>query len=340
MFVIYYRKIFLLISAAITVASLAIIGVFGLNLGIDFTGGALTEVAYGQPLPEGVSGNQMAFGVSPVEEIENALQAIPIDLGGFSVRQTETDDRRLGFIVRTRDLTEPERIMVSDTLAGLKDGGEITRFTTIGPVIGEELKDKAIWAIGIVALIIVLYVAFAFWGVSYPVSATVYGGITVLSLLHDVIVPTAAVALLGYFTGVEVDILFVMALLAVLGYSVNDTLVIFDRIRENIIRYRQEKKVKTKRDGLDIEEIEYILTKPFESIVGEALNQSLLRSINTSLTTALTLGALYLIGGSATTMFAFVLLVGVAAGTYSSIFFASPLLVWWSERNNSTKITS
>lgn len=335
MFVIYYRKIFLLISMAIMFASLAIIGAFGLNLGIDFTGGALTEVAYGEPLPEGVTGDQMAFGAAPEAEIEAALNNLDIDLGGFSVRQTETDDRRLGFIIRTRDLSESERILVGETLAGLKDGGEITRFTTIGPVIGEELKDKAFWAISIVCLIIVAYVAFAFWGVSYPVGSAVYGGITVLSLLHDVLVPTAAVALLGHFSGVEIDILFVMALLAVLGYSVNDTLVIFDRIRENIIRYRQEKKVKTKRDGLDIEEIQYVLTKPFESIVGEALNQSLLRSINTSLTTALTLGALYVIGGSATTMFAFVLLVGVAAGTYSSIFFASPLLVWWAERNKS-----
>ncbi len=337
MFVIYYRKIFLLISVVVTLVSLAIIGVFGLNLGIDFTGGSLTEVAYGEPLPEGVTGDQMAFGLAPETEVETALRALPLELGGFSVRQTETDDRRLGFIVRTRDLSESERVLIDDTLTSLKDGGEITRFTTIGPVIGEELKDKAIWAIAIVALIIVLYVAFAFWGVSYPVSSTVYGGITVLSLMHDVIAPTAAVALLGHFTGIEIDILFVMALLAVLGYSVNDTLVIFDRIRENLIRYRQEKKVRTKRDGLDIEEIEYILTKPFSAIVGEALNQSLLRSVNTSLTTALTLGALYVIGGSATTIFAFVLLVGVVAGTYSSIFFASPLLVWWSERNNSTK---
>lgn len=337
MFVIYYRKIFLLISVVVTLVSLAIIGVFGLNLGIDFTGGSLTEVAYGEPLPEGVTDDQMAFGLAPETEVETALRALPLELGGFSVRQTETDDRRLGFIVRTRDLSESERVLIDDTLTSLKDGGEITRFTTIGPVIGEELKDKAIWAIAIVALIIVLYVAFAFWGVSYPVSSTVYGGITVLSLMHDVIAPTAAVALLGHFTGIEIDILFVMALLAVLGYSVNDTLVIFDRIRENLIRYRQEKKVRTKRDGLDIEEIEYILTKPFSAIVGEALNQSLLRSVNTSLTTALTLGALYVIGGSATTIFAFVLLVGVVAGTYSSIFFASPLLVWWSERNNSTK---
>lgn len=332
MFVILYKKIFLGIGITLVLASVAIVGTLGLNFGIDFTGGSLTEVAYGEPLPEGVAAHDMAYGVAPETELEEAVSALPLDLGGFSVRRTETDDRREGFIVRTRDLSEDERIMISETLVSLKESAEITRFTTIGPIIGQELKDKAIWAVGAVCLIIVLYVAFAFRGVSYPVGSWMYGGITILALIHDVIVPTAAMALLGHFAGVEVDVLFVMALLAVLGYSVNDTIVVFDRVRENLMQFRQEKKVKKKHDGLEVEEIEYILTKPFGQIVGQAVEQTFLRSINTSVTTMLALGALYIIGGSATTTFALILLVGVVAGTYSSIFLASPLLVYWAER--------
>lgn len=319
MFVILYRKLFIALGLGIMVASLAIIGTLGLNLGIDFTGGALTEVAY-----EDASVREAT--------VTTALTQLPLELGGFSVRATELENGQAGFIVRTRDLTEAERILVSDTLAAVGAGGEVTRFTTIGPVIGEELKDKAVWAIGAVCLVIVLYVAFAFWGVSYPVGSWVYGAITIFVLVHDVLVPTALMALLGHFAGIEVDVLFVMALLAVLGYSVNDTIVVFDRVRENLMQFRQEKKVKTKRDGLEVEDIEYILTKPFGQIVGEAVGQTYLRSINTSVTTMLALLALYFVGGSVTTIFALVLLVGVLAGTYSSIFLASPLLVAWAKR--------
>lgn len=332
MLIIHYRKILLLSGLLIVIASLGIIGTLGLKFGIDFTGGSLTEVAYGQPLAEGVEIQQMAYGVAPEAELEEALNNLPIELGGFSVRQTQVDDGREGYIVRTRDLTEEERIMVSTTLSELKEDGEIVRFTTIGPVIGEELKDKAIWAIGLVCLMIICYVALVFRGVSYPVGSWVYGGITILALVHDVLVPTAVMSLLGHFAGVEIDVLFIMALLAILGYSVNDTIVVFDRVRENLTQFRQEKKVKTQRDGLEVEEIEYILTKSFGAIVGGALQQSFLRSINTSVTTAIALAALYIVGGTVTTTFALILLVGVAVGAYSSLFLASPLLVYWAER--------
>lgn len=333
MFIITHKKIFLAIGAFVIVASMATVGLLGLKLGIDFTGGALTEVSYGEPLPEGVSLNDLSGSITNEEEIEAALAALPIDLGGFSVRRTETDDRREAFIVRTRDLTEDERITVHEALIELKDDSEILRFTSIGPVIGQELKDKAVWAIGAVCLIIILYVAFAFRGVSYPVGSWVYGGITILALVHDVIVPAAAMALLGTLFGIEVDVLFVMALLAVLGYSVNDTIVVFDRVRENLLEHRQEKKTKQKMEGgIEHEEIIYKLTKPFEKIVGEAVEKTILRSINTSVTTSLALAALYFVGGAVTQTFAFILLVGVVAGTYSSIFLASPMLVWWADK--------
>jgi len=316
--IIAHKNIFLAISAALILGSIAIISVFGLRLGIDFTGGSLTEVAY---------------DVRPDKAtVEAAVDTL--NLGGYSLRETIDEGGRDGYILRTRDLAEAERIAAETVLLQVGEGAALTRFTSIGPVIGEELKRKAVWAIGGVALVIILYVAFAFRGVSYPVGSWVYGNITILALLHDVLVPTAAMALFGLFLGVEVDVLFVTALLAVLGYSVNDTIVVFDRVRENLIKYRQEKKVKVQVDGgLQREEIEYILTKPFGEIVGESVSQTVARSINTSITTLLALGALYFIGGDVTETFALILMIGVLAGTYSSLCLANPVLVWWSERN-------
>tara|TARA_B100000745_G_scaffold293322_1_gene235126 strand:- start:871 stop:1851 length:981 start_codon:yes stop_codon:yes gene_type:complete len=314
---IQHRKIFLGIAVVVVLAAVGIIAALGLPLGIDFTGGALTEVAYEQ-LPE------KAY-------VETSLDTQ--GLGQYSLRETKDEAGRDGFILRTRDLTEEERIRVSGVLTDASTGGEITRFTSIGPVIGEELKDKALWAIVGVSLIIILYVAFAFAGVSYPVGSWMYGGITILALLHDVLVPTAVMALLGYFAGMEADVLFVMALLAVLGYSVNDTIVVFDRVRENLMKHRHEKKTKVVgTDGLEREEITYKLQKPFAEIVGEAVSQTLMRSINTSLTTLAALSALYFFGGEVTRTFTLVLIAGVLAGTYSSICIANPLLVFVAER--------
>jgi len=317
MFVANYKKIFIIISGLFLFGSLAIVASLGLNLGIDFTGGALTEVSYAE-LPDKVA-------------LETKLDNL--DLGGYSLRETIGEGGKDGYILRTRDLTEGERITVSSTLTEVGTEATIVRFTSIGPVIGEELKSKAVWAIGAVVVVIILYVAFAFRSVSYPVGSWVYGGITILALIHDVLVPTALMAVLGAVAGVEVNVLFVMALLAVLGYSVNDTIVIFDRVRENLMQYRQEKKKKVKvQGGLQHEEIEYKLTKPFADIVGVSVGQTLMRSINTSVTTLLALIALYIIGGDVTATFALILIVGVVAGTYSSLCLANPVLIWYAER--------
>lgn len=317
MFAIKHRKTFLIISIGIFVVSIGLVLSLGLKLGIDFTGGSLTEVSYDNRVEKTVLGN----------ELNN------FDLGNFSLRQTVTDTGREGYVLRTRDLTDEERQTVETVL--LKGGGgQIERFTSIGPVIGEELKAKAQWAIAGVVLIIVIYVAFAFRGVGKPVTSWKYGGITILALIHDVLVPTAAMAVMGYIFGVEVDVLFVMALLAVVGYSVNDTIVVFDRVRENLIRYRQEKKSFEKDEyGQKVEKIDYVFTKPFADIVGESVSQTILRSINTSVTTLLALGALYFLGGAVTETFALILMIGVLAGTYSSIFLANPILVWVAERD-------
>lgn len=309
MFVAKYTKELLVAAALIFVIAGGVVGVLGLPLGIDFTGGALTEVTYSER-PEKSS-------------VESALPRE--QLGEFSLRQTESDTGRSGYILRTRDLTEDERIGIDEILTTAGTDGSVDRYTSIGPVIGQELMRKAMWAIGGVALIIVLYVAFAFRGVSWPVSSWKYGLITIVALIHDVLVPTAVFSVLGVLLGAEADVLFVMALLAILGYSVNDTIVVFDRVRENLVQWRQEKK--EKKDTGE-ETITYILTKPFDEIVGTSVQQTLARSINTSLTTLLAITALYIFGGDVTQNFALMLMAGVIAGTYSSLCIANPLLIY------------
>lgn len=315
--IISYKNILIGLGIVVMLVSAGIVTRLGLNLGIDFTGGALTEVAY-ELRPQKT-------------EVESGLSSL--DLGGYSLRQTVEETGRDGYILRSRDLSEAERVAVAEVMVSLGEGAELTRFTSIGPVIGEELREKAKWAVGGVILIIIIYVSFAFLGVGKPVSSWVYGGITILALAHDVLVPTAVMALMGYFLGVEADVLFVMALLAVLGYSVNDTIVVFDRVRENLLKYRQEKK-KTVKDpvGMKREEVTYKFTKSFSDIVGESVDQTILRSVNTSVTTLLALGALYFLGGAVTQTFSLVLIAGVLAGTYSSIALASPLLVLYAEK--------
>ena len=292
MLVVKYRKIFFILSGVIVGLSLLSVLVFGLTFGIDFTGGALTEVTYpdGRPDKEGVIAR---------------LQNIPI--GVFSLRQSGDSN----YILRTRALLEEERVAV---MGALSRGGSISvtieRFTSIGPIIGTELRNKAFTAVFVVVLAIIFFIAFVFRHVSAPVSSWKYGIIAIVALLHDIIVPVGLFAILGVLTGAEVDILFVMALLAILGYSVNDTIVVFDRVRENL------------RINLDLNRKE-----DFELTVGKSLNQTYVRSVNTSLTTFFVLITLFMLGPLATQNFALVLLTGVIAGTYSSICLAAPLLV-------------
>lgn len=316
MFAIKYRKLFLGIAAAIMLVSVGIVGTLGLNLGIDFTGGSLTEVSY---------------ETAPDKAEVDALVA-SFELGDASVRGSVDEAGRDAFLIRTRDLSEDERVTLEAALVSVGEAGEVTRFTSIGPVIGQELRDKAVWAIGGVVTIIVLYVAFAFAGIGTPVSSWIYGLTTIFVLVHDVLVPTAVMSILGYLLGAEVDVLFVMALLAVLGYSVNDTIVVFDRVRENLVKNRTEKRKKIQEPGgIEREEVTYKLTAPYDDIVGAAVQETLARSINTSLTTFVTLVALYLLGGAVTQTFALILIAGVLAGTYSSICIASPLVVTYAK---------
>ena len=185
---------------------------------------------------------------------------------------------------------------------------EEKQFDSVGPVVGQELKRRAYIAIGTVLFLIVIYIAFAFRKVSRPVAPWKYGLAAIIALFHDIFIPTGIFSILGHYLGVEIDLLFVTGLLTILGFSVHDTIVVFDRIRENL------------RKGLG---------KNFEETVNISVNQTITRSINTSLTVFLTLLAIFIFGGASVKYFALLLMIGVFFGTYSSIFVASSLLVTW-----------
>jgi len=269
---------------------------YGFKLGIDFTGGAMTEISYVEKIEN-------------LDVVKNNLNKL--NLGGYLIQTTGDNE----VILKTRDLSETERVLVANALSDnqkLKIDEGKTNYSSVDPTVGKDLKNKAIVAILLVMLAIVLFVSFVFRKVSEAklggISSWKYGVVVILILIHDVIVPTGIfVFLSSFFINYQIDILFVTALLAILGYSVNDTIVVFDRIRENI------KRSSGKED--------------FGEVVVGSLVQTFARSINTSLTTLLALLTLFFFGGETTKQFALVLSLGVIFGTYSSIFLASPLLV-------------
>lgn len=287
-----HRKIFFAVSGLLFLLSIASFLVWGLRLGIDFTGGLLIEVEFSEVRPDTAS-----------------LKSRIADLGLGEVLFTPTGES--GLIVRTGYIGEDAKERL---LSGLSlDGGYplmVKRFNGIGPTIGKELKGRSARALIIVILLIVFYVAWAFRKVSRPVPSWKYGVVTIVALVHDIALPSGLFVLLGRFYGVDIGILFVTALLTILGFSVHDTIVVFDRIRENL--------KEGDKDGRD-----------FETVVNRSLNETIVRSINTSLTVLLALLAVFFFGGESIRFFSLALITGVIFGTYSSIFIAGPLLVSW-----------
>ncbi|MDZ4227286.1 MAG: protein translocase subunit SecF [Patescibacteria group bacterium] len=292
MFIVKNRNIFFGITASVIIAAIASVALFGLHLGIDFTGGTLVQMTYegGRPAPQVLEASLDSAGFS-----------------GYSLREAGESD----YILRTANLTEEQR---SDLPSILSIGGTnpatVDHLTEVGPTIGTELRNKSLIALVLVLVFILLFIAFAFRKVSKPVSSWAYGFIALVALLHDMLIPVGFYAVLGHFTGAQIDSLFVTAVLTVLGFSIHDTIVVFDRVRENL-RINQDKGRK----------------EDFADTAGRSVSQTLTRSINTSLTTLFALLALYLLGPAATQDFALTLLVGIIAGTYSSIALATPLLV-------------
>lgn len=287
MWVIKHRTLFLGIAGLFVAASVAALVIFGLKVGIDFKGGSLTEVVYPNGAPE----------VTAIQEKIEALQ-----FGGAIVQPIGENEMQ----VKTRALSEAERQQMLTALSfDGKQTVEEKSFTSIGPSVGKELRTKSIVSLIIVILAMILFIAYAFRKVAKPVSSWKYGLITITALVHDVIVTAGLFAVISHFTGAEADTLFVVALLTVLGLSVNDTIVVFDRIRENL----QNK-----------------ISNDFKTVVGESVSQTMLRSLNTSLSVIIVLFALFFVGPESTKIFALTLACGMFFGTYSSIFIASPLL--------------
>ncbi|OGI86407.1 hypothetical protein A3A05_01885 [Candidatus Nomurabacteria bacterium RIFCSPLOWO2_01_FULL_41_12] len=304
MFIIKYKKIFIIISMALVLLSISSLFVFGLNIGIDFKGGALSEIVYKteRPAPESLSKNLAA-----------------LNLGAILLQPTG----ELGYIVKSRSLNDSEHTSLLKTLS--QDGANAlteTNFNSIGPSVGRELTRKAIVAIVLISLAIICFIAFSFRKVSRPsalgrqgVASWRYGLIAIVTLLHDVAIPIGLFVVLSHYYGAELDTLFVVAVLTILGLSVSDTIVIFDRIRENL-KNQTTAKIN------------------FAEIVGLSLEQSYVRSISTSFTVILVLLALFFFGPVTTKYFALMLTTGMFFGTYSSIFLASPLLVLVEEWQN------
>lgn len=292
MFIIKHRTLFFSLTGALVAVSLAATIIFGLKLSIDFTGGTLVQVVYQKERPK-------------AEMLEDALKQE--GLVNYSLRAAGDHD----YILRAGSITEVQRQGLQEMLSVAGEyPATIAQMSEIGPTIGAELRGKALLSIGAVMLCILLFIAFAFRKVSQPVSSWIYGSVALVTLIHDVIIPIGFFAILGHFTGAAVDTLFVTALLTVLGFSIHDTIVVFDRVRENL-RINHEKGRK----------------ETFAETAGRALGQTFARSINTSLTVVLTLLVLFVVGPVSTKDFALTLLVGIIAGTYSSIFLATPLLV-------------
>ncbi len=284
------RNIYFLISGLMILPGLIGLAIWGLKLGIDFTGGSLVEVRLGSnPASAQVRSVFVDAGLTDVSVITGST----------------TDALGKTYLIRTKTIDAGTK---SDLLAKLGSAyGPLTedRFESVGPVIGRETATNAFLAVIGASVLILLYLSYAFRQVPNPWR---YGACAVFALLHDVVLVVGLWSILGQLFGLEVDALFVTAILTVVGFSVHDTIVVFDRVRENVSRFPGEM---------------------FERIVNFSVNQTLDRSINTSLTVILTLTALLLLGGATIRGFVLVLLVGIVSGTYSSIFNASCLLVVW-----------
>jgi preprotein translocase subunit SecF len=280
------------LSFLIIIPGLISLALYGLDLSIDFTGGSRISVLF----PQNAAANESAFVRSTLEK-QNIKVADVASSGKL-------------ILVRTDPMTqEQDNNFIKELVAKYK-GAKQEEFSTIGPSIGKEITMNAFKSVAIASLLIVIYISWVFRKVPKPASSIRFGVAAIIALLHDVLVVVGVFSILGHFLNVEVDALFVTAVLTIIGFSVHDTIVVFDRIRENL-----------GREG----------GGNFAKTVNDSILQTLGRSLNTSITVLLVLLALLLFGGASIRWFVVALLVGIASGTYSSIFNASPILVVWHE---------
>ncbi len=283
----YYKYLFAL-SGIILILGIASLAIFGLEFGIDFKGGTVSEIEFKQN-----------FDQNKVRET--------LDAAGIQNYQIQATGER-GLIIRTNELNKEQHDQINKELNDKVGAFDEKSLNAIGPVIGQELKKKAIYQLILVSLGIVIYIAYAFRKVTRPITPLQFGVAAIIALLHDLLIVIGIFSILGHFFKIEIDSLFVTAMLTVLGFSVHDTIIVFDRIRENLRLYAGQK---------------------IDFIVNHSISQTLVRSLNTSLTVLFVLLAMLLFGGETIRYFVLALFIGVAAGTYSSIFVASPIILLW-----------
>lgn len=291
--IIKYRKLWLLISVGMVVLAIMSLAIWGLKAGLDFTGGSLLEVKF--------AGNQPT-----VTEIQSSLNGVGVS--SLVVQPTGSNS----VILRFQETSQEKHLAVVNALKkteAAKVGLTEIRFESIGTSVGAELRSKSFWVMFLVLLVIILYISVAFNKVSKPVASWKYGLIAVMALFHDIIITAGIFAILGHYFAVEVNTPFVVALLTVLGYSVHDTIVVFDRTRENLPKSHDS----------------------FAETVNHSLNQTFVRSVNTVITVLLSLSAVLVFGGSSIRDFVLALMIGIFCGAYSSLFVASPLLVYFEQ---------
>lgn len=285
-----YKLIYFLLSFILILPGVYFLAKDGLKLGIDFTGGVILEYHFQKPV-----------------ELEKLKVSLASKVGGGQISQSDNNT----YLIRLKPLEQSQINQLKNNLAKEYGPIEEKRVESVGPVIGQELTRKALLSVLIASLVIVVYIAYSFRKVPKTTSSWRFGAAAVVALLHDVLVVVGIFAILGKFFNVEIDTLFVTALLTVIGFSVHDTIVVFDRIRENLLKN---------------------IGRKFAEVANISIVQTLGRSLNTSLTVVLVLTALLLFGGETIKWFVVALLVGVISGTYSSIFNATALLVFWEEK--------
>lgn len=293
--IIQKRKFFLSISGVLIAAAIFALVTWGLNFGVDFRGGSLLEAKFNAYQPE-------------ISDIQASLAEA--DINNLTVQPTEDGT----FIIRFKDASDEKHKAVVKQLKDLAQNSgqegasfEELSFDSVGPSVGKELKSKSFNASFIVLIMIILYISWSFRKVSRPISSWKYGVAAIIALAHDVIITLGAFAAFGHFFQIEINTPFIAAILTVLGYSVSDSIVVFDRIRENLPKSKEN----------------------FEDTINFSINQTLSRSLSTSFSSMLALMAILIFGGSTIQDFALALLIGIFIGTYSSIFVASPILVVW-----------
>lgn len=291
------KRIWFLISALLLIPGIVSLIAWQLKLGIDFKGGSLTELSY-------PAANQAEQGREAIQQIYEAAGIK--DLRIQTDTQTEGENTR--YFVRTQNISDAQHKDIVRRLGEHKPAIEEIRFETTDPQVGAEVTRRAILAIVIASLAIILYIAFSFRGVPRPTSSWQMGTLAVVALLHDVLFIVGFYSLMGHLQGWEVNAEFVTAALTVMGFSVHDTIVVFDRLRENLKKFPSQS---------------------FREVANMSIAQTIARSLNTSITVIFVLLAVVLLGGANMRPFALTLLVGIAVGTYSSIFVATPLLDWW-----------